>query len=198
MLTFYHAPQSRAFGVLWLLEEMRLEYTLASIDVRADAPRPAGYRDIQPHGKVPAIDHDGKLVSERAAICMRLAEAFPGHGLLPPVGDPWRTPCIQMLVYTDAVVDPCLAARAAGWSYRASDFSFGSFQDMVDNLRRILSARPFAAGHDFTVADTQLATALFWAIEVLGIVANEPVLDDYLGRMRQRPAWARAESRDAA
>lgn len=197
MLTLYHAPQSRAFGVLWLIEEMQLEYHLSSIDVRA-GPRPSGYRDIQPHGKVPAIVHDGTTVSERAAICLYLAEAFPESGLLPPVGDPARTACVQMLVYADSVIDPCLAAKVAGLSYSPTDFSFGSFQDMVAHLRRVLSTRPFAAGERFTIADTQLATALFWGIAVLGIVENEPALDDYLMRMRQRPGWARAEVRDAA
>lgn len=197
MLTLYHAPQSRAFGVLWLLEEMQLDYALESIDIVDQAPRPPGYRDIQPHGKVPAIVHDGTAVSERAVICQYLGETFPGSGLLPALGDPARVGCLQVLVYADAVVDPCLAARAAGLDYRAADFSFGSFDDMLAHLRRLLSSQPFAAGDRFTVADTQLATALFWGIEILRLVENEPVLDDYLGRMRQRAGWARAELRDS-
>lgn len=197
MLTLYHAPQSRAFGVLWLLEEMQVDYALESIDLGAQAPRPPGYREIQPHGKVPAIVHDGAIVSERAAICHYLGEAFPEAGLLPPPGDPGRTACVQMLVYADAVVDPCLASRAAGWSYPAADFSFGSFADMLAHLRRVLTERAFAAGDRFTVADTQLATALYWGIEILGLVENEPVLDDYVGRMRRRAGWRRAESRDS-
>lgn len=197
MLTLYHSPQSRAFGVLWLIEELQVDYTLASIDLAGDAPRPPGYRDIQPHGKVPAIVHGRTAVSERAAICQYLCEAFPDQELLPPPGSADRAACVQMLIYADAVVDPCLAARAGGWSYRPADFSFGGFDDMLGHLRRVLAARPFAAGDRFTAADTQLATALFWGIEILGLVEHEPVLDDYLARMRRRPAWSRAEIRDA-
>lgn len=69
---------------------------------------------------------------------------------------------------------------------------------MVAYLRRLLSGQPFAAGARFTVADAQLATALFWGIEILRPVENEPVLDDYLGPVRPSAGWGRAESRDSA
>jgi glutathione S-transferase len=197
MLTLHHAPQSRSFAVLWLLEELGVDYAIEPVDIRGGGV-PQAYREIQPHGKVPAIVHDGIVVCERAAICQYLTEVFPGAGLAPVPGDPSRAPFLQMLAYADAVVDPCLAARAAGLEYAPADFSFGSFDDMLAHLRRTLSARTYAAGERFSAADTQIGTALFWGVELLKLVPDEPVLRDYLDRLTSRPGWQRAERRDAS
>ena len=66
MLTFYHAPWSRSSGILWLLEELGQPYELEIVDIRAEGGVPESYRTIQPNKKVPAISHDGTIVTERA------------------------------------------------------------------------------------------------------------------------------------
>jgi hypothetical protein len=71
MLKFYHAPWSRSISVFWLLEELGQPYEIELVDIRAPGGVPESYREIQPNKKVPAVVHDGTVVTERAAICLR-------------------------------------------------------------------------------------------------------------------------------
>ncbi|MDP3896449.1 MAG: glutathione S-transferase N-terminal domain-containing protein, partial [Mesorhizobium sp.] len=125
MLTFYHAPWSRASGMLWLLEELAVPFRIELVDIRAEDGVPESYRRIQPNKKVPAIEHDGVVITERAAIATYLADAFPDAGLAPAIGDPMRGPYLTMNVYCDAVLDPCVAGKAHGLMYASNDYSFG-------------------------------------------------------------------------
>ena len=101
MLKFYHAPWSRASGVLWLLEELALDYELVHVDIRAEGGVAEDYRKIQPNKKVPAIEHHGVVITERAAICTYLADSFPAAGLAPAIGDSMRGPYLTALVYCE-------------------------------------------------------------------------------------------------
>jgi glutathione S-transferase len=85
-LTFYTTPMSRGRTVRWMLEELGVPYEAVLMDLKsfgADHP----YRAINPMLKVPAIVHRGQVVTETAAICAYLAEAFPGAGLAPTEGE---------------------------------------------------------------------------------------------------------------
>ena len=123
MLTFYCMPWSRSSGVFWLLEEIGSPYEIELIDIRAPAGVPESYRSIQPNKKVPAIDHDGTIVTERAAITIYLADAFPEAGLAPPIGDSRRAAYLTRLVYCDSVLDPVIAARAQAGATRVATAS---------------------------------------------------------------------------
>ena len=98
MLKFYCTPWSRASGVFWLLEELGQPYQIELVDIRAPGGVAESYREIQPNKKVPAIDHDGTVVTERAAICIYLADAFPQAGLAPAIGDIRRSAYLTRLV----------------------------------------------------------------------------------------------------
>lgn len=198
MLTFYHAPQSRSATTLWLLEELGVPYETRIVDIRAEAGAPESYRKIQPHKKAPAIVHDGMAITERAAIAAYLADAFPQAGLAPPVGDPQRGPYLSWLVYVDAVMDPCLAAQAAGWKYDARGVSFGRFEDMTRHVESTLAAHPYTVGDQFTAADVSLASALHWALDIMPLLPDSPALRAYLERVQARPGHQRfmAKSRE--
>src|ERR1051326_8303006 len=115
MITLYHAPRSRATRFLWLLEEIGQPYKVESVVIRGRAsetgPDPA-YRDIHPHGKVPAIVHDGQRVFESAAIALYLADAFPEAKLGPRIGDPTRGAFVTWLAYYAGVVEPAFVTAA--------------------------------------------------------------------------------------
>src|SRR5689334_20999867 len=93
MITLYHAPQSRSSRFVWLLEELGQPYDIKLVQIRR---RDGGHQDreyratIHPHGKVPAIVHDGTIVFESSAVALYLADAFPEAGLGPRIGDPTR------------------------------------------------------------------------------------------------------------
>ncbi|MEQ1945110.1 glutathione S-transferase family protein [Mesorhizobium sp. VNQ89] len=196
MLTFYHCPWSRGSSIFWLLEELGVPYEMKIVDIRAPGGVPEDYRAIQPNKKVPAIVHDGTVVTERAAIVLYLTETFPEAGLAPKPGDPDRAPFLSWLVYADAVYDPAIAVKAHGWDYKPSDFSFGSYEDMVRHLEKTLSSRPYIAGDRFTAADTQMGLGVHYAINVLGQLKDRPVLADYLSRLSERPAFKRSSGKD--
>ena len=196
MLKFYHAPWSRASGVLWLLEELGIDYEMNQVDIRGEAGAPESYRAIQPNKKVPAIEHDGIVITERAAITTYLADAFPEAGLAPAIGDPARGPYLTMNVYCDAVLDPCVAGRAHGLEYVSNDYSFGLFDDMVNYVERVLTEHPYAAGDRFTAADTQIGSGISYASNVLGQLTDRPVLKEYFDRLSERPAYQRYARKD--
>ena len=198
MIKFYHSPWSRSSGVYWLLEELGAPYETEIVDIRAEGGVPESYREIQPNKKVPAIVHDGTVVTERAAICIYLADAFPKAGLAPAVGDKGRAAYLSWLVYSDSVFDPCVAAKAQGWEYQSNDFSFGAFDDMVRHVEKTLSGRLYIAGEKFTAADTQLGSGIHYAINILGVLPKRPAFMDYLGRVTSRPAFQSFMAKDAS
>jgi len=197
MLIFYHAPRSRSATTLWLLEELEVPYEIELVDIRREGGAPESYRAIQPHKKAPAISHDGVVINERAAIAAYLADAFPQAGLAPPVGDPRRGPYLTWLVYVDAVMDPCMAAKSYGWQYDAMNVSFGRFEDMTAHVETTLSAHDHAVGDSFTAADVSLASALHWAVNVMSLLPGTPPVRAYLDRVQKRPGFQRFMAKSA-
>ena len=82
-LKFYTNPQSRGQIVRWMLEEVGQPYDTEILDY-ATTLKGDAYAKINPMQKIPAIVHDGNIVTEVAAICLYLADAFPAAGLAPP------------------------------------------------------------------------------------------------------------------
>jgi len=197
MLKFYHCPWSRSFGIFWLLEELGQPYEMEIVDVRAPGGVPESYRAIQPNKKVPAIVHDGAVVTERAAIALYLGDVFPEAGLAPAIGDKDRAAYITAMVYCDSVFDPAVAARAHGLRYQSRDYSFGLFDDMVAYVESMLSRHPYAAGDRFTAADTQLASAIAFTMGIMKVLPEKSAFIDYLARISGRPAYQRVQARDA-
>lgn len=196
MLTLHHAPWSRSSAILWLLEELAVDYAIEMVDIRAEGGVPEAYRAIQPSKKVPAIEHAGVVITERAAISIHLADAFPQAALAPAIGDPMRGPYLTMSVYCDSVFDPALSAHAQGFQYTSNQFSFGLFDDMVAYLERILSERVYAAGDRFTAADTQLGSAIGYTMSQMKVLPERPAFVDYMARVATRPAYQRAQAKD--
>lgn len=197
MIKFYHMPWSRSSGVRWLLEELGVSYELELVNIRAPGGVPERYRSIQPNKKVPAINHDGTIVTERAAISIYLSDAFPEAGLAPAIGDKARAAWLTWLVYSDSVLDPVVAAKAHDIDFMGGRYSYGSFDEMVGHLERSLSSRPYIAGDSFTSADVQIASGIHYTTHILQVLPEKPVFKDYLARVQARPAYLRATELDA-
>ncbi len=195
-ILFHYHPWSRAAGVRWLLEELEVPYTVNFVDPNAPGGAPEEYRAIHPHKKVPALEIDGLIVTERAAITIYLADRFSAGRLAPALDDPRRAAYLTMLVYNDAVLDPSVALHFKQIEHRPSDYSFGAYEDTIRNLKKHFGAHPFAAGSEFTAADTQLASSLAFTIHQLQAVPKEPEFLAYLSRATGRPAYHRAQKLD--
>jgi glutathione S-transferase len=198
MLKFYHAPWSRSSTIFWLLEELGVDYQMELVDIRGENGAPEDYRKIQPNKKVPAIEHDGTIVTERAAIAIYLGDTFPEAGLAPAPGDPDRAAYLTTLVYHDAVFDPVICAKAHGLSYVSNDYPFGLFDDMLAYLENKLSAGLWAAGERFTLADVLLGGGIHYTMDTLKLLPERPAFRDHVARATDRPAFRSSAEKDAA
>lgn len=197
-ILFHYHPWSRAAGVRWLLEELAVPYEVRFVDPHAAGGAPEEYRAVHPHKKVPAIEIDGQVVTERAAITIYLADRFSSGKLAPALDDPRRAAYLKMLVYNDAVVDPSVALHYRKIAHVPAEYSFGAYEDTVRHLVSHFGANPFAAGAAFTAADTQVASFLAFVIHQLKAIPPEPALVAYLARVTDRPAYLRAQKLDEA
>ncbi|MGD0190147.1 MAG: glutathione S-transferase [Rhizomicrobium sp.] len=197
MITLYHAPRSRSSSILWLLEEIGEPYRVEIIPIvygnGQGHPAPDSYRAIHPHKKVPAIDHDGVVVFESAAIALYLADAFPKAGLAPAIGDKHRGAYVTWLAYWTGVMNPVITARFRGWDNDAPT-GFGNFEDMEGYIAATLAKHSYIAGDSFTAADVLVGGALGFFKGSL--FPDREVYDTYLGRVSTRPARQRAIAKD--
>jgi glutathione S-transferase len=197
MITLYHAPRSRSSIVVWLLEELgepyKIEITPIVYGNGSGTTAPESYRRIHPHKKVPAIDHDGTVVFESAAIVLYLADAFPKAKLAPPIGDKKRAAYLTWIAYYAGTMGPIVSARFRGWD-KDSPTGFGTLEDMDAYLSGTLEAHPYIVGDEFTAADILVGgTVEFFKGTFL---PAHKVYDDYVARLASRPARQHALAKD--
>ncbi len=112
-LTLYHAAPSRSSIVLWMLEEIGEPYDIKLLKLSEGDNLKPDYLAINPMGKVPALRHGDAVITEVAAICTYLADAFPEKKLNVPVGDPRRGPYLKWLFFGPGCFEPAVIDRAA-------------------------------------------------------------------------------------
>ncbi len=197
MITLYHAPRSRSSSIVWLLEELgepyRIEITPIIYGDGRGEPAPESYRHIHPHKKVPAIDHDGTIVFESAAIALYLADAFPKAGLAPPIGDKRRGPYVTWLAYWAGPMNAIATASFRSWD-KDGPTGLGTFEDMEAFIARTLEAHPYIVGDSFTAADILVGGAIGFFKGTL--FPDREVYNTYLERLNGRPARQRAIAKD--
>lgn len=195
-LIFYHAPQTRSSSVLILLEELDAPYTLRDLNLKAGAQREPGYLAVNPLGKVPAIVHDGALVTELAAIFIYLADAFPQKQLAPAIGDPFRGPYLRWLVFYGSAFEPAVMDRYNKHAPQRSMSPYGDFESVMALIDNQLAGGPYLLGARFTAADVLWATALRWTTG-FGLAPATRNISAYIERLTSRPAFARVTETDA-
>ena len=196
MLTLHHAPQSRSSRILWMLEEVGAKYDLVITDIpRMDGSGAADPGNPHPDQKVPALVHDGALITESIAILQYLADLHPEAKLAPAMGDPARGPYLTWLAYYAGVVEPVVNFQFAGLG--DNPILQRTFRDGAAVQRRIaaaLDANPYLLGDRFTAADLLYSSLGHFMRDVLPPGQR---VDDYLQRCGSRPALARANAKDA-
>jgi glutathione S-transferase len=196
-ITLFHATQSRSAGALILLEELGADYELHVLNLKAGEQREPAYLAINPMGKVPAIMHDGALVSEQVAVFLYLADLYPDAGLTPAIGDPLRGPFLRWMVFYASCFEPALVDRMLKTTPTpASTSPYGDYDTMLKVLTDQLEKGPYILGEKFTVADVLWGAALTWST-MFKLVPDLPVITAYINRVNARPAVARARAKDA-
>ena len=150
-------------------------------------------------GKVPAIDHDGVIVTESAAICTYLADTFPKAGLNVPVGDKRRGPYLKWLFFGPSCVEPAITDRAypRKEEARRGTLGHGDYDTVIDVLAKGLAGGPYLLGGQFTAADVVIGSGLRWGM-MFKLIPERPEFTAYVSRLNERPALKRAQEKDAA
>ena len=196
-LVFYTHPMSRGQIVRWMLEELGVPYDQHILDFDTTMKEPE-YLAVNPMGKVPAIVHRGKTVTEAAAICTYLADAFPDAGLAPPLGD--RADYYRWIFYASGPMEAAFSNKAAGWEptpERQRMFGYGNYQRAVDTLAGAVDGRRFIAGDRFSAADVYVGSQIDFMLQ-FGLIETRSAFEEYVAPLRERPAYKRAKEIDAA
>ena len=192
-LTLYTNPQSRGRIAHWMMEELGQPYETVWLGFGPAMKAPA-YKAVNPMGKVPALQHGDAVVTEAAAICAYLADAFPQAGLAPAPTSPERAAYLRWLFFAAGPLEQAVTARAMGWVVpegRAVMAGFGSYADTLDALETALRPGPYVCGEQFTAADVYVGSSLSWGL-MFGSIESRPLFVDYVNRLRARPALQRA------
>ncbi|TLG79111.1 glutathione S-transferase family protein [Methylocystis sp. B8] len=195
-LIFYHAPRTRASAVLTLLEELDVPYELRVLNFQLGEQRQPEYLTVNPLGKVPAIVHNGALVTELGAIFIYLADAFPQKGLAPAIGDSLRGPYLRWLVFYGSAFEPAVTDRSMNREPApASRSPYGDFDGVMALINAQLAKGPYLFGERFTAADILWGTALRWTVG-FGLVPETEQISAYVERITTRPCFARVAQTD--
>jgi len=196
-ITLFHAPQSRSAGALVLLEELGADYELHVLDLKKGEQRQPAYLAVNPMGKVPAIRHDGALVTEQGAVYAYLADLYPEAGITPAIGDPLRGPYLRWLFYYGSSFEPALIDRSLKREPTPPSTSpYGDYETMLKTLTDQLATGPYLLGERFTAADVLWGTALRWTTMFKLVPESAPVTR-YIAQVTSRPAAARAAKIEA-
>ncbi|WP_019830876.1 glutathione S-transferase family protein [Sphingomonas sp. PR090111-T3T-6A] len=196
-LVFYTNPQSRGRIVRWMLEEVGQPYRTEVLEYAASM-KGSAYLAINPMGKVPAITHRGQAVTECAAICAYLADAFPEAGLAPPPQD--RARYYRWLFFAAGPVEQAVTIKALQVDVPAERermVGYGTMTCMLDALEGALDGRDYIAADHFTAADCYVGAQLHWGM-MFGTVEKRPTFEAYVARLTARPAHQRAMEIDDA
>ena len=194
-LIFFTNPMSRGQIVRWMLEEVGAPYEQRILDY-GTTMKGSEYLAVNPMGKVPAIVHDGKAVTECAAICAYLADAFPKAGLAPDVAD--RGDYYRWLFFTSGPVEQAITAKHFGVEPDTEQqrmAGFGSLPAALDALESAVAGKAFVAGDRFSAADVYVGSQIDWGLQ-FGTIPSRPAFEAYVAPLRTRAAYKRAKEID--
>ena len=195
-IIFYHSPQSRSAGTRFLLEELGADYEVRLLDLKKGEQRQGEYLGVNPMGKVPAIVHNGALVTEQGAVFTYLADLYPEAGITPAIGDPLRGPYLRWMFFYGSSYEPALIDRSMKREPAPPSTSpYGDYDTMLKTLWDQLGDGPYLLGDRFTAADVLWGTALRWTT-MFKLVPETPAVKTYIERVTSRPAALRAAKKD--
>jgi len=198
-LVLYTNPMSRGRIARWMLEEVGQPYKVEVLDYASTMKAPA-YLAINPMGKVPALRHGDAVVTETAAICAYLADAFPQAGLAPPPGHKLRAPYYRWLFFAAGPVEAAVTNKALGFVVppdRERMMGYGNIAQTLNMLEAAVSRGDYLAGDSFTAADLYVGSHIGFGI-MFGTLEKRPAFEQYWQRISSRPACRRAKKLDDA
>ena len=215
MITVHHLDHSRSHRVLWLLEELGLEYEVKRYERDPETLRaPPALKTIHPLGKAPTVLDEGRVLAESGAVLETLLERYGGGRLAPARGTPERERYTYWMHYAEGSAMPAIVLRLifsqmprqpmpalARPVVRAlaknviDTFVQPQIEQHLDYMESELARTRWFAGDEFTAADIQLSFPIETAAAGRVLDSRRSKLAGYLDGIRARPAYRRALDR---
>ena len=196
-LKFYTNPMSRGQIARWALHEAGADYDQVLLDYDTSM-KDAAYLAINPMGKVPAIDHDGKTVTAGAAICAYLADTFPDPGLAPTAAE--RADYYRWLFFAAGPLEAAITNRSMGFEVEPDKekmAGYGNYDQVVDVLDGKYQTDDYVCGSRFTMADVYVGAHVTWGMQ-FGSLPERDSFAAYARRVTDRDAYKSAKAVDDA
>jgi glutathione S-transferase len=201
MLKLYGYRNGRTLRALWALEEVGATYEYVEVDVRHGQGREPWFIKINPGGKVPVLDDDGRIITESAAICIHVADKYPKSQLMPTAGTPERTECYKWISFVLTELDAPLwtiakhrfglpRERRVPAVIETARWETGAAMKI---LATAVEGRPFLVGASLTVPDILAGHTLLWT-KSARLLLGKDCLEKYLERLLARDAVVRARA----
>jgi glutathione S-transferase len=215
MIVVHHLNNSRSQRILWLLEELGLEYEVKRYQRDPKTMlAPASLREVHPLGKSPVITDGGQTLAESGAIIEYLVERYGAGKLAPAPGTPERLRYTYWLHFAEGSAMPPLLmklicdrvekgpmpffvrpiARAIARKVKVA-FVEPNLVRHLDYMEAELGKTTWFAGNEFSAADIQMSFPVEASVARAGLNESRPKLMDYLHRAHSRPAYGRALER---
>ena len=196
-IALYHHPWSRAANVVWMLEEVGIDYELRWVDIQAGDQKKPEFLKLNPMGKLPVLVDGAAVVSESAAIALYLGDRYAAGRLAPALDDPARGTYLRWSLFSPSVLEPAAAAQASGGKFNPGAVGWGTYEAMLDAVEAAIGTGPYLLGERFTMADTILGGTLGYMLQ-FKMVEPRPAFADYVQRLQARSAYQRSAARNAA
>ncbi|MEO6079689.1 MAG: glutathione S-transferase family protein [Steroidobacteraceae bacterium] len=196
-IVLYYHPFSRAANVVWMLEEVGVDYQLRWVDIMAGGQKSPELLTMNPMGKLPTLTDGETVVTESAAIALYLGDRYAAGRLAPALDDPARGTYLRWAFFTPSVMEPAAAARTSGGEFNVRAVGWGNYDDMLASIDLALAKGPYLLGERFSMADAIFGGTLRYFL-LFKMIDPKPTLTDYVARLEARPAFQRSSSKNEA
>ncbi|HEX4507231.1 MAG TPA: glutathione S-transferase [Alphaproteobacteria bacterium] len=197
-ITVHHLNNSKSQRVLWLLEELGLDYEIKFYQ-RDPGFAPPEMKLIHPLGKAPIVEIDGVVMAESGAIVEFLVDRHGGGRLMPDRNSPSYGHYLEMMHYPEGSFSMPVVFPLFIGAFGVQSEAFGGYAQQqialqLDYVSGLLKGREYLIDNQFTAADLQIAFILQTA-RGLGFLEGRQDLLNYIAKLEARPAHARAIER---
>ena len=196
-IVLYHHPYSRAANVVWMLEEVGVDYAIRHVDILKGAQKSPEIIAMNPMGKLPILTDGDVVVTESAAIGLYLADRYALGRLCPRVDEAARATYLRWSLFAPSVIEPGAMAKLSGWAYKDGQAGWGSHDAMLASIERAIDNGPFLLGDTFSMADAIFGGTLRYML-TFKMLEPRPSFTAYAERLAARPALQRAEAKNGA
>lgn len=185
-MKLFYAPDTRAECVRWLLDEMMVDYDIVFVNFAEGEHKSDFYKSIHPLGQLPALEDEGNIIIERAAIMMHLVDRFRAKNMAPVPSSPQRGAFYQLMVLAVATLEPAAAALFQGSDEEKAE-ARARFDEIITVVENSITG-PWLFGTQFTAADCLIGSQMIWAYDQ-GLLEDHDTLIQYTRSLAERPAY---------